>query len=564
MQEVIEILTNGKTDFVNEEEKIVAMLKNDFLATVLMFSEKEKNMFQPKYTLKPELSGLLQAISFVPTSYYDDIVKEIMKQSNLITDYNLDPRLLEFFPSILLDVFGDYEFESVLCDTEQTENILNSYIFNLKLTEDQMKKMLSNNYFAEKYPDRFCEYLKNFNISAEEKIKIIKKSSLEFNGLTKDVLLQEGILEHILGNKKDCDFIRSEINNKPYSPANEERLLKMLNTKEETLENYLISIQYKTRPQMSVLEVFALEYYTKKLLKNNTTTYDGLSVNAFNYHPSWGGVFNSVKNKIEIYNTKSDVRELIRVIHHEVAHACQAEKIRNQNVYEALDEDENIDIYCKDEILASILSEDFYYKENYRNFSYEFDADFRAWTMDAAFFGEEKEFDSKVDKLYMKQEREGVEKAKNNTDYIWETKRVLDGITYSQNDLFIKCINQKSYKLVEEFYKEYPILKYDMDFNFDEEQKRFSVKERSVESLIKNMITAKTDGEEKEAKIYLKLLVKRCDPLQVGENKSKENIQELKSVCEDLGEEDLIGLVKEELKQRQGVPNMSYVYVKKA
>ena len=431
-----------------------------------------------------------------------------------------------------------------------------------KLSDDDFKKiekMVKEGYDFKQFKKdiiqikwhRWARIDKGYDFS--KAVEKAKAENFPLSMIPKQFILDDNILTQIFGSEDQAKFLKYDVHQGKYSKENELHLLKILKTGAKSLEEYIVSIKDKQREELSIGDLFAIEYYGKKCLDIYEIT-DIKIVDLFGSSPDGSsGKYEDDTKRIDIYTgTKhNSTKNILTTLHHEVAHAIQFSLMHTANI----DVDDDIDLYTRDAILQQELPG--YYSHNYSSISFEFDAEFRAQMLTNELYGTQEEFNLNVEKLFSivlqerkEQTKEMQVKENSNFRYYNRREREYKGEVYYDIDvLFLETFSKLSYEKAKEYYDSYPMLKYSYDIEFNEEEKTFSIKDRSMEDYIKLAIETKN---LKEKKIYFKLLEKEFDTTRYDKNVLKSKYKVLEELNEKLDNELLIAFsdkVKEELQR---------------
>ena len=351
-----------------------------------------------------------------------------------------------------------------------------------------------------------------------------------------DELLKQGVLKKLYSSKSIEKFIREKVHGSPYSIELEKNMLTLLGSNFETIEEYVFSIKDKNRDDLSLLEIYGIEVYAKKIFSKNGVD-KNVEVDLFEHGK--GPVFGEAVNdcsKLTIYNhpANKSLKGILRTLHHESSHIIMYNMITSNNVGDMIELDEDLLDYCKDDIMCRLSniydkdSEESYYDENQYILSYEYDAQFRALCMESILYGRKSELDHNAEKLFDGYDKKDINSAgmKIIGDYSASKTRMYREQEYTINDLFLKMINSAKYGHVHRAFELAPALHYEYNVNFNDEAKTFSVKRKTINELVHEYEQARGRGDIKTCKVYLKIVDKMCDERYEGK-KSEEYFEEL-------------------------------------
>ena len=438
-----------------------------------------------------------------------DYISNTLKQKKYIIDRK-DMDYVSVFPELLLVSLENdfYKTCDILSLNYRFYDLFSDKFVNL-LSDQQIirlnKSMLDkdDNYteHVDYYvKDRMNNYLINkIGGTDEEFIKACSDCNYSLSSLPEGIVCEKGFLSKVFYDDKEVNFVLSEIHsNKPYTRENELKLLEYLNSDFKTLEEHLVSIGDKKRNAMSILEVMALEYYGKKVLKENLVD-DNYSINAFIYSEDSRGAHSDSTRHIYISDYNCSVKSLLHTLHHECSHA-----IMHRIVYDGdVTMDEDIEVYSKDLVLRDLLGEE-YYKDNYNVISYEFDADFRAYSLDSKLFKNKKSFNYKVNDLYERMMEKDIEYAEKNIMYNKSLYREYNGKLYSLDELFLKVMNEQDNTTIMNIITGHPAL---IEYEPVEINDRLVLEEVEFDKLVETALKCESMMSKK---IYFKIIEKKC------------------------------------------------------
>lgn len=360
---------------------------------------------------------------------------------------------------------------------------------------------------------------------------------------TIDQLMEPGFLTKIYGSENIERFVREKIHGDKYDSGVEQNLLKLLDSELETVEDYILTIKDKQRYELSLLEVFAFELYTKKIISVNGID---KNVDIDMFQPSRGVDNGSTGNRgtyIKINNNADDQRvsNMLHTIHHEVSHCVLFNTLENGDLEKQFELDEDIVKYCKDKIILDVLhmynEGEAYLKENYSNISYEFDADFRALSMHSKLFRTKGELDLKAEEIYSKYPQKDVEYAYiKQLAYDNGDERIYEGETYTLDEFFENVMNTLPKSQAKEIYDRYPAIKFEYNFNLDMDPEIPNIQRKSIQEMLQQYNEAKQAGNETLCKLHVAHFVSRVKDFQTNEV-AKEEFKEIIKTDEQLAVE---------------------------
>jgi len=161
-----------------------------------------------------------------------------------------------------------------------------------------------------------------------------------------------------------------------FNPEAEAAFLRTTNC--SSIEEYVAAnVANPGRKDSDIVQLAAIRLYTYKKLHEQGIDDIDVVLNSYDIlDPKTTGRFEHQDNRrpsIEV-NVRSHLpcNQILKIMLHEAEHAIQDHNITNANI----DKDADIDTYAKDHFLSSHDPQ--YYEDNYRNISFEYDAEFRA------------------------------------------------------------------------------------------------------------------------------------------------------------------------------------------
>jgi len=323
------------------------------------------------------------------------------------------------------------------------------------------------------------------------------------------------LMHHTCLKKEDIEALLM-VNEKSYEQIDESQILKEANVENGvSLEEAVRQIAHKKFDELKIQEMNLILALACRILKEK-----GLGNIKVNLSGSCVGENYGFANEKNIYLTLGSnltIREMVRVIYHEVNHELQYKNQKEMN----FKEDEGILDYAKDGLLRIILGEA-YHKHNYLRLSHEFDADIKAKIEASLFFDE-------VDTLFEESKEEFKKIREDVTHYKSDFRRGVEGkegYEYSLDELFDKIFLSKIIKsnecekkdLIETIRKDYPILEYEYDLN------------TGIRRQIPKLIELMVNGTSEERELYEYILKNRCDSKKVGEFESKRSLETIEKI----------------------------------
>lgn len=411
--------------------------------------------------------------------------------------------------------------------------------FLLALLKNNAKKTLIS------YDDhRLSWFLHSSNIKMVKKICDVF-SSLRLEDLPKDALENKKILTHYVKDENERNLIHNIVTSISYSKENETKLLGMFdnrfNSVEELINNMYYNENNKRRDDMSIYEILAIQIYAQKYLKKkNINTCD---INMFKYsnetHYGTSSMY-SYTHTLGVMNHNHTIIQLIRVLHHELAHVEQRELIHNMDIKA----DRDVDLYTKDNLLKicniEVKDNFVYYNGNYSYLSVEYYAEYNSFLETSKLFGKDNVcYDKfKLDTKSLPEEFSDMIVDNEMPSYYYDVNRKNhQGEVIHINDLVELHLDSilKDEELREKIKKEAPLILYEYDISKDEVPRR-----RTIEELI-NLLN--NSESEKEKDIYLMLLINRFD----GRKEKDEDVKKSKEEVLKLFNEGKISSAQKEL-----------------
>lgn len=207
----------------------------------------------------------------------------------------------------------------------------------------------------------------------------IKNSNIKPREMPDELLTLPGIVASRLDlwDRGKTELLTQIFQTTGYNPELEKDFAKATGCK--SIEDYVsLNVANEGKRDNELIQLAAIKMYTYKKLHekgmDNVVIY--LSSYEINDPVLKGRYTNSNENEpgyIEI-NALANVpcKKMLKITLHEAEHAIQEYNIKNANI----NVDPDIDTYSKDRFLNEVYP--FYYKNNYKNISYEYDAEFRA------------------------------------------------------------------------------------------------------------------------------------------------------------------------------------------
>jgi len=162
-----------------------------------------------------------------------------------------------------------------------------------------------------------------------------------------------------------------------YNREDEEKILKLLNSQFDSLEDEIASMEVRglTRKDLTPLDMLAIALFVKKDHYNKGL--NDLSVSLFEYVDSTNneGNFYQGSKRVQLSNGHDDhIIDMIHTLIHENNHAKQYEDVVNCDV----NSDQQIVVYAKDEMLNTFMSKIYgidFYNDNYWKTAIEYDTE---------------------------------------------------------------------------------------------------------------------------------------------------------------------------------------------
>ncbi len=524
-EEIFDLLVNN--DFVLTAKNIgfigynplflVASLDNSYSKTISLLSKikEDKQVSIPSFNNEDEkLEDLLIYRGFVLDKSKLPLLKcsPIFLTASLKNNYEKTMKVLQDAKITTLNV-NAAQLESIIWEVFSRDNV------KFKNLPPLIKNLVAK-YIHENYDQPFTQ---------QEISRLAKNGKIPYTYFSSDAfLMNDKLLEDGCKTYDEYVYLNTKISggyeSKWYCLEDETKLLRLLGKKYKSCKNVedVIKKIYESklkREDMSLLEAFAFELYAAKELKSR-----GLSacVDVFAIDPAMEhmGSHDSKLLRMYINGETNTALKMALVVNHELEHAIQDEYIRTADIVKEYD----VDLFSKDRILRTLMSDEDYYRINYGNISFEYDAEFKAYMKTAKMFG-------LVDVIYehqndLKTLRDNAKKvvrfARSEVDensYFMDMERrnPHHGYFENLNEMFeenMEAIRIKDHKMYLKLLKENPIIRF--DYNCESCFERKTVREL-VECL---------DKSDKKG-IYYNLLRARIDLNKEDEDAVDENLEEL-------------------------------------
>lgn len=547
-----------KVEYTNEV--IDKMIKNnnyDFIDyidddAIIDICEKYNSNAILKEMLKKDFFRIYKIIELIDGNiwlfssqeiFYKDLFEEMLK-----LNYHETLKFLEENPNKTYGLLTNSDYLNITdilikngFSNDDYKKIIDVIIepFLLALLKNNAKKTLVS------YDDhRLSSFLHSSNIKMVKKICDVF-SSLRLEDLPKDALENKKILTHYVKDENQRELIYNIVTSISYSKENEIKLLGMFdnrfNSVEELINNMYYNENNKRRDDMSIYEILAIQIYAQKYLKKkNINTCD---INMFKYsnetHYGTSSMY-SYTHTLGVMNHNHTIIQLIRVLHHELAHVEQRELIHNMDIKA----DRDVDLYTKDNLLKicniEVKDNFVYYNGNYSYLSVEYYAEYNSFLETSKLFGKDNVcYDKfKLDTKSLPEEFSDMIVDNEMPSYYYDVNRKNhQGEVIHINDLVELHLDSilKDEELREKIKKEAPLILYEYDISKDEVPRR-----RTIEELI-NLLN--NSESEKEKDIYLMLLINRFD----GRKEKEEDVKKSKEEVLKLFNEGKISSTQKEL-----------------
>lgn len=220
------------------------------------------------------------------------------------------------------------------------------------------------------------QFIEVYNKFSQEDVEKLFRYATPF--VPKDILLSRPDLYIDSYSRNQVEIIEGEYLKSTgiYNSENEYKLLQSLGMQFKSIEEYVVSFANKEIRELSLLQITALNIYTRKELHKLGLDYVDVEFCSGRGQVGEAGSYDEKEQIVKLYistcNPYSKCLELINYINHEVAHAEQHCNMKNNN----FQNDPNILTYMEDSLLR--IWDDKYYNDNYIKVSTEFDARFKA------------------------------------------------------------------------------------------------------------------------------------------------------------------------------------------
>ena len=511
------VLTNKNIDFIGYNPLfLIASLDNSYAKTISLLSKiKEDKLVEiPSFNNEDEqLENLLIYKGFVLDKNKFSLLKcsPVFLVASLKNNFEKTMKVLQEAKITTLSI-NQVQLESIIWEVFRRDNV------KFKNLPPLIKNLVAK--YVHEHSDEHFTRNEISRLAKNGKIPYTFFSSDAF--LMNDKFLEEGCKtydEYLYLTTKICGY-----ESKWYCLEDERNLLHLLGKKYKGCKNVedVIKKIYESklkREDMSLLEVFAFELYAAKELKSRGLN-ACVDVFAIDHAMEHMGSHDPKFLRMYINGETNTALKMALIVNHELEHAMQEEYIRTGDIVKEYD----VDLFSKDKILRSLLSDDDYYRVNYGNISFEYDAEFKSYMRTAKMFG-------LVDVIYEHQNdlktlkdnaRKVVKFAKSevgDNSYFFDMERTnpRHGYFENLNEMFEEQMEMARVKSPKEYLrllKENPIIRF--DYNCEGHFERKSIREL-------------VDGLDKSDKkgIYYNLLRARIDLNKEDEDAVDENLEEL-------------------------------------
>lgn len=360
-------------------------------------------------------------------------------------------------------------------------------------------KYFCNNYSDLEETDRnFIRYLVKENF--------IPKTCFDSDTLCEDLELLKAccnsVDEYIYLNDKINSY-----NSFKYCAEDEKALIDILGKEYsncECVEDVMkqLYLSCKSRDKMSLLEMFSLNLYGCKVLKNKGV-HKNVDVFRIDNKMEEYGVSGRSGCYLNINASHSEFKDMFLTLNHELEHAIQDKNIREGNIAD----DYDVDRYSKDAILKEIIGCD-YYSDNYASIFSEYDAEFKANIRAACVLGltDVIEKHSRDLEIIKENALKAVKDARLETNHSGYRESLKRNSLSTLNELFEKKMENLRVDDADSFsdiISRYPIIKYEYHCEVGSTFTR-----KSIEELVEDLDKASL---KKDKGIYYNLLKCRID-----------------------------------------------------
>lgn len=486
---------------------LVASLNNDYDKTIDVLAKCKKNFV---------VNGFDRENRYI---------EEILVKNRFCLNKN-NINIINNSPSFLL---ASFKMDCV--GTLKTLKLLTGNISNI--SNEEIRKIMDilfveNDISFNKLPvvvkNVVAKYLNEYiysDVDSEFVKNLVKKGKIPLSYFDSEVLYANyDLLSSGLNDGNVIDFLYSRVWSYSFYRFNykdEITLINLLGKKYRgcsCVEDVLKRMHFcrLTRDKMSILEMFALQLYgAKELKKIGCTSF----VNVFNFKDEYNQFGtndrNSVNVNINALNNK--VINMVNTLHHEIEHCVQQKNTDNSFV----NRDRDLIVYYKDEILRKIIGNS-YYKENYKVFLSEFDAEVKAYIKTCKLFGLIDSRYSESKQSIIKKAEKAVNLSLSKIENYRDFNRCVNGNEYTLNNLFERKMNilknDDNDKYLS-YINSYPIIRY--EYKYDDCFER-----KTIEELIKDFVGS---DDNKVKGVYYNLLRSRIDVNKEDRSSVENNIE---------------------------------------
>jgi len=454
----------------------------------------------------------------------DSMLSKILKDNNFVLNKKNLP-IINYSPVFLLESLKNDLDETYKCLNNSDLNFIDmdieakEKIINLVLNKNELKfaPPLIANILVSYISD--CAYDEKRSATV---CSLINKGIIPVGYVPFDFFLENGNkLAKIYPSNIDSFYIGNMIiadTSKHYYDEYEKKLLEALPNEYKKCKSVedVIGVmlnESKSRYNVSLIEMYAMFVYTSKNLNKNGI-FSSVNVSDIDLSMRKFGANNSGRLALYINGNNNSAFGMISTLNHEMEHSIQDARIRNGDIVN----DYFVDMYSKDYVLKQLIGDE-YYKNNYSRISFETMAEYNGLVKTfRLMYKDSKNVDAEKKAVY----ETVVDMGEKGYQYGPDREYGNLGDTKNIHDLFEEEMNKCFEKDEEKFYKlldEYPIIKYEYNYNNEFERK-------SIRELVRDF--ENSNGEDK--KVYHRLLLSRVDANKEDEEDIKNNVEEIKQI----------------------------------
>lgn len=536
-----------ETQYTDEViDEMIRCDKLDFVeaiddSKVLYLCQKYNSNIFIKELIKRDFSRIDNIISMVDENiflftvqklFYEDLLEEMFKINYEETmglfdkySYAMDGLVENSDYLRVADILVEHKFS--IEDCKNIDSIRNDPFLIASLQNNTKETLIDNDFNLSSLlsasnqgiVERICDIFKNY------RVEDLPKAALE----------NKNILSHYIKDKGKLNLILRILASTSYLEENEIELLKVFDNKYDSVEEVIKHIfnneNNKRRNDMSIYEILVIQIYAQKYLKKENILSCNIDMFKYAGDKSYGSSSKlSSMYTLYVINHNLSIGEIMRILHHEMTHVLQKERVTSMDLMG----DRDTDLYTKDNLLKLVNKEIEdnigYYYGNYSHLSIEYCAEYNAYLETAKLFGIDMtcydkyklNIDSLPEDIHMVIEENSL------PPYYYDVNRKgKDGSIIHINDLVEMHLDTilKDDELRNKIEKEAPLILYEYDISKEESPRR-----RTIEELV-NLLNNSNNKKDKD--IYLMLLINRVDGRKEKELDLNNSVNEIKRLFEE-------------------------------